>query len=292
MLPLNPRPEDYLQYWIVERDNVRIRKERGDKKPWTHDPILRDVYFCNVHREDDRVTRYIRREFNQYVDHPKYEWFMCMARIFNWPDTIIQIMYYNLFTVDCDVYKGILDVIRNRQDQGKKVWGGAYVITTHGQKMDKAEYCARLLSDIYDSEHLDFARGSATLKDAHTHLMELEGFASFMAAQVVADLKNTPRHPLQNAPDWMTFAALGPGSVKGLNYFFERDPDTSMGAKQFVDELQQVREWLTTVIPEIMKDLCNQDLQNCMCEYSKYMRVRQGGRSKRKYLGLSDAATG
>jgi hypothetical protein len=37
---------------------------------------------------------------------------------------------------------------------------------------------------------------------------------------------------------------------------------------------------------EILEFLCFQNLQNCFCEYDKFMRVTNGtGRSKRKYKG-------
>jgi len=43
--------------------SIRIKKEGGERPPWTHDPILRDAYFTNVHREDDRVTRWIAKHW-------------------------------------------------------------------------------------------------------------------------------------------------------------------------------------------------------------------------------------
>jgi hypothetical protein len=42
-----------------------------------------------------------------------------------------------------------------------------------------------------------------------------DGLGSFIAAQVVADLKYI--EPLNKRFDWQTFAASGPGSRRGLN---------------------------------------------------------------------------
>ena len=51
--------EDPVQRFIAfihEREQIRIRRERGDKFPWTTDRILLQYRFTNIHREDDRVS--------------------------------------------------------------------------------------------------------------------------------------------------------------------------------------------------------------------------------------------
>ena len=40
-----------------ERENIRLRRERGEPGPWTTDEVFRRGRFLNVFREDDRVTR-------------------------------------------------------------------------------------------------------------------------------------------------------------------------------------------------------------------------------------------
>jgi hypothetical protein len=125
-------------------------------------------------------------------------------------------------------------------------------------------------------------KANCTLKDAHELLSSsLEGFASFMAGQVVADLKNTKGHPLSKAEDWWTFSAPGPGSLRGLKWYFDREWKINHATYE---------DAMANVMYEIQDDLpykiCMQDLQNCMCEFDKYMRVKTGkGRSKRSYNG-------
>jgi len=53
--------KDQFFYWMKERERVRVRKERGDPKPWSEDPVFQQTYFCNVNREYDRVTKFIRK---------------------------------------------------------------------------------------------------------------------------------------------------------------------------------------------------------------------------------------
>jgi hypothetical protein len=54
-------------YWIKERETVRNLKEMGLPKPWSIDPVFQVTYFCNVNREHDKVTRWIRENYDHRV---------------------------------------------------------------------------------------------------------------------------------------------------------------------------------------------------------------------------------
>ena len=44
-----------------EREQIRIRRERGDPAPWSDDPVFQRGRFLNTFREDDRVSRALFR---------------------------------------------------------------------------------------------------------------------------------------------------------------------------------------------------------------------------------------
>ncbi len=158
----------------------------------------------------------------------------------------------------------------------KPFWGNAYVVTTHGQPMSKLDYACGVLDKAFDHPW-DIAR-EPSLSAWHKEICKLEGFGSFMAAQVVADLKNTPGHELYNAPDWWTWSAHGPGSLRGLSWYHGYKVTPGM----YQDCIVQAWEEVKRSVPK----MCMQDFQNCLCEYDKYMRVKGStGRSKRKYDG-------
>jgi len=262
-----------LLYWIKERETVRLRKEAGEPKPWSNDPVFQVTYFCNVRREDDRVTKFIRRMYSPYVRHPLFVHNIILSRFLNWPDTLDALDYQDEW--DPPYVKSVL----NERKLLGKVWGNAYVVTTHGIKMDKIDYlCDRVMPSIGD--HAGNVVSSSCAHVA-SNLQKIEGISTFMAGQVVADLKNTPGHPLQHANDWWDFALPGPGSIRGMDWLM----GTKVTAREWYPMLLSVRdtvEHLSTV-----GDLCAQDMQNCLCEFDKYMRVSNGtGRSKRSYNGI------
>jgi len=229
-----------------------------------------------VHREDDRVTRWIRENYTLQHFGENYELAIMAARIFNRPETLAQLefLFYSGEKFDHDMLENILYRMR---ENGEQIWSGAYVITTHGIKMSKLNYCVDLLEDAAKNflpvgQFID----QDTCLTHYYWLKKISGLGSFLSAQIVADLKNTPRHPLSQAVDWKTFSAPGPGSLRGLSWYFGTNITTS-----------KYEEAIEIVASELGWSDCMQDLQNCMCEFDKYCRVFSGtGRSKRKYAGL------
>lgn len=282
-----------MVYWIRERENIRKLKEAGEPKPWSDNPVMQETYFCNVNREDDRVTKWIRENWTyptrieEFQDEEEtretYTFSMVVARIFNQPDTLSDLMQPIDWDDDLSLWlENAETVLAERKAAGKRIWNGAYIISTNGKKMPKADYCLYLLKKLANDK--DIIDNCKTLAEAHKKLMSVEGLASFLAAQVVADLKNTKGHPLASAPDWFQFSAPGPGSLRGLTWFWE-ETVTGKNYQQAIDRAYELLEW--ELPEETLAILCHQNLQNCFCEYDKFMRVTTGsGRSKRKYQGV------
>lgn len=281
-----------LAGWILERENVRVAKEAGAPKPWSNDSVFQRTYFCNVRREDDRVTRWIRENWSpEKIGWHEYEYAMCLARFINRTSTLERLTFSYGGVALPNTTASILHNIEG------PVWGNAYVFTTSGRKMDKIDYlCQEVLPAVYNAlghrRWVGYYMGPpATLGQRHGQLMQLPGLASFMAAQVVADLKNTPGHPLYIAPDWNSWSAPGPGSLRGLGWIFGEKVNASSYLTLIAvvaEELQALHSSAAALLATPDRIGINmQDLQNCLCEFDKYCRVKNGtGRSKRSYPGI------
>lgn len=266
----NRNPKEELVYWINEREAVRIAKEAGEPKPWSEDAIMQDTYFCNVHREADRVTRWIRSKWkDSQAPIETLEANMCMARLVNRIESLEQLLWPWHSWYD-NAFKDVAYRL-------KPFWGNAYVVTTHGQSMSKVDYVCGVLDRCFATT--TWLTKGGTLEGTHSLIMRLEGFGSFMSAQVVADLKNTPGHPLAYAPDWSIWSAHGPGSLRGLSWFHGFKITPGLYKNSILTAKQECEDDYGLAVP-----MCMQDFQNCLCEYDKYMRVKNGtGRSKRRY---------
>jgi len=83
---LYPEP---LWYWMTEREKIRQNRMAGIRPPFTQDVILQTFKFCNVFREHDRVTTWIRENIREpYDKHPNLFVMLGMARIYNLPETL------------------------------------------------------------------------------------------------------------------------------------------------------------------------------------------------------------
>ena len=271
-----------LLYWIKEREDIRIRRASGEPRPWSMDPIFNEWRFCNVRRENDRVTRWITGHWRTPHQDDHDVWFaMVIARFVNWPDTLAELGY----PVPWEPER-FLSVMHSRKERGEVCFGAAYNISNGGSTAPKAEHLVEKVFAPLWSRHKRLRPcDDDTLHRYYSRLNAMNGFGSFMTAQVVADLKYVA--PLSNAQDWMTFAAPGNGSERGLNRVMGRlvntrwrDDDTWRAA------FQQLREQIMPELERIgLGDLHAADLQNCLCEMDKFERVRLGeGKPKRRFV--------
>lgn len=254
---------DQFLWFIKGREAIRRKKEAGEPKPWTDDPVLQSYRFCNVYREDDKVSRWIYENWiapNEY--HPNLLGAVILARMINWPDTLEEIG----FPDEWDKFRYAAK-IRARMNRGDKVWTGAYMITAESNGSPKeVSVCKTVdeaMSDTWDTD---------TCRQTWLDFQSLPRIGSFMAAQFVADLKRT--RYLGNAVDVMTFCAPGPGSQRGLNLLLDT-PDKEWKQPAFEDEVNKLRDRIPLIIDA-------QNVQNCLCEFSKYIR----GYSRTTYPGV------
>lgn len=260
-----------LIYWIQQREQIRIRKEVEQKPPpWTSDNIIANNRWCNVHREDDKVTRWI---FDNFMPRHRKEdtipLAMCVARLVNWPDTLRDLSYpADGWTV---AYRaGFLRVIAARRIAGLKSWTGAYMVTggfSRGGE-PKEVIMARVLDGAADKCDQFLAKYPTTLSESSV-ILTTPGIGSFLVAQILADLKNTDH--LKKATDWWSWCSPGPGSIMGLNFIHDRPRSYVPTHEQFIKEVNHIREFIGK---EIDMYICAQNTQNCLCELSKYIRAK------------------
>ena len=289
-----------LVYFILARHDIYLRRKALQPKPWTEDEILQSYRFCNVFRELDTVTIWIARNWRNVDPNAVDVWFaMVVARLFNWPPTLELIDYPVPFNA-----KRIMRPVNSLKQRGEKVFSGAYIVSTNGREMDKAEYLVtHVLAPLWKDRKkfsLSIAnwrtRYNKRLELYHDALMQYNGMGSFMAAQVIADIKydNTI---VNDCDDWWTFAASGPGSRRGLNRVLGREYNAPWTEKVWRTQLEDLRSTVNSMLRDyslwdpgknkrVFLKLHAQDLQNCLCEFDKYERVRLGqGRPRSRYEG-------
>lgn len=271
-------PTTRFLYWIKERESIRLKKEAGQPKPWTEDPILRSYRFCNVRREDDKVTKWIAENWRDPHELDPDLWFaMVVARKINWPETLDEVGYPVPWSQDRFLRK-----MKQRKNRRQQLESGAYMITagTGTEWVGKPKYeflATQVFTPLWLIRKQMRPTTRDTLQSFHARLVNNGNtIASFIAGQVVADIKYVD--PLRSASDWHTWAAIGPGSSRGLSRLYGPTKKT-WNEKEWLNKVNE----LQSMIPI---DLHAQDVQNCLCEFDKYERVLHGeGQPRSKYPG-------
>ena len=273
--------------FVVARHSVAMVRSAGLGKPWTKDPILQSYRFCNVYRELDTVTQWIDHHWRSALGADRDAWFaMVVARLINHPDSLGLMKVPSSKGWDAADF---LRVLNARTSAGDKAFGSAYIVSTNGHAMPKPAYLVQhVLTPLWEQREAYRPRKGDTLASFHTRLTTANGLGSFMAAQVVADVKNCTKQTLSHAVDWWSWAAPGPGSIRGLARVVNGDKDKKVPNKGFLQCLHILQ---TEVNKQAITrgwgaNLCTQDIQNCLCEFDKYERVRLGeGTPRQKYPG-------
>jgi hypothetical protein len=253
----------------MQREGILQQKNAGAPKPWTNDPILQQFRFCNVHREDDKVTIWIRDKWREpFKDHPNIYIAMILARLLNWPETLAELGFPKKWD-----YGRYLKVLQNRKMRGDRLHTGAYMVTAGGRPIPKEEAILDMVHGFHRSAYRPKVGDTLLYTWQALQSQGVSGMGSFLAAQIVADLKFVPL--LKFASDWWTFCAPGPGSQIGLNHTLGLPLTKQWGRQEFEDHVNALRE-------QLIFKLSAQDAQNCLCEFSKYKR----GFSRSKYPGV------
>lgn len=285
---------DTFIWYLTERWSIHQKRLKSLPPPWTDDFALQKYRFCQVRREDDRVTRWIHENWLQpHADDPDLWHAMCVARVgFNLPATLEYGGWPEPWGRRGRI---VMEAARKRKASGLPMITGAYIIATHGsgdidgqgRRRPLVEYMYDVLNGAWQERAVLCPRVDDTLQSFHTRLAKPFGFGLFTAGQVVADMKHAA--PLRDATDWFTFAVSGPGSLKGLNLVCGRELNQRWRETDWHTTLLEVRKVLLPSLPRPLRDLDAQNIEHGLCELFKWHRIQNGGRSKQSFsTGQSD----
>ena len=275
-----------LLYFVWEREAMRIAKENRFNGALTFDPILSKYKFTNIRRKDDRVSKWIIKNVIDLYSTENYRpdlWFVLLiCRLVNWPPTLQRLIDEGVLLEDAGNFDPVafskcIEEFR-AQLNGGKVYSGAYMVyptkkdVGSVKSLSLARYIISPALEVGDEiDHSFFDHNS--VESFVNVLAGCFGISTFIAGQVAADLTYGDA-VLAKAVDLYIYAPIGPGSSKGLNYLLNRAPYASWKQADFNNELIILNDAIKEELE--ITDLTLHDVQNVMCEYSKYARTVLG----------------
>ena len=275
-------PRGRLVGWILEREAIRQRRELGQPPPWTTDPILAGGRFCNVYSEHDRVTRWVTTNVVERFRGDQDCWFaVVIARCINEPDAIAEILPHVLpfNAARCR------EILEARKARGAACFRTAYKVPTTPTEGDNniRFLFEDVLAPMWRQRGTLRPRANDTLATYSARLETCYRIGAFLSAQICADLKHI--QPLKSAADWWTFARPGPGSKRGLNRVRGKPVKAPWNETIWHRELTALHGEIAPLLEAAhLAPLDLQNCQNCLCEFDKAERAREGsGRTARPY---------
>jgi hypothetical protein len=228
---------DRYLYWQEERENIRIQKEVSKlPPPWSDNSILQQYKFCQVFREDDRTTRWLKKHIREPMrNNSDVLMAVVIFRWFNWIPTGRTLIKHNLLK-SWDRQKAIEEITK----QDKWVTGAYIVKSPNG--MDKVTGVAECISHMWERkdyiiDKLEEAieQDKCSLEYCWKLLRDYPYMGPFMAYEVVTDLRFT--YMLSAANDKLTWANAGPGAMRGLNRLTGRPLDFCQRSHDWCSEM-------------------------------------------------------
>lgn len=311
---------------IKDRYRVHVRKDvQGAPKPWTKNVILQQYKFTNVRREHDKQTRYLIDNIvnNDELTLEDKIVNCFMFRSWNNWDTYhdlglpasAQRLYDQSFKETIrPIYKRL-----SEDAPGRMWWSSAYNQggTKHAWKFPDGDGYQRAYKEADAKKYSDWEEDiplrpfhvgvwlgqkdivyklliSKDQQECFDIIRSIRGFADFLAYQVFVDLTYIPAFPYSENE----FTVAGPGCRKGLDILFKDRAGLSYEECLFwlrdswdtlIDDIGV--EWnadkLFCDLPEYDRCMNVMSLENCFCEFSKYMRALNGtGRPRVRYQGV------
>jgi hypothetical protein len=269
-----------------ERYLVMLRRNGNQAAPWTNDKILQQYRFCNVFREDDKVTAWLRNKFRApFRSDPRVIPGVITFRFFNRIESGEVLLRHGL------IWDWKAQVARQAFFNVKPLVGAAYIIKTPNGK-NKLEGIIEILEPIWKAHHdkslTDTVLSIQTMEDLVSYLETFPYIGKFTAYEIACDLQYTDFfHPT----DTMTWANPGPGAQRGL----QRLCYGKLGPKLYDSVMLAMMQSLlglskqASYWPGNWPQWDMRTVEHTLCEFDKYERARLGeGTPKQKFNGNGD----
>jgi len=282
---LHKADESLFWYWITERHNIWLRRQAGQAKPWTSDPILRDYKFTNVFRQLDAGTFWLTEHFigpHWHDDTALMLFNIAWYRMFNWIGTGELLGWRTSWRS-----KSIRKKLTKAHDAGEQVFTGAHIVWGEFGK-SKVEGVMDCCDKVWARKAYlaSMSRFHRSLQQTFLELKQIRGIGPFIAYEIVTDLRHT--RLLHDARDINSWANVGPGAMRGLCRMYPKiKPAEALSSMRAL--LSQSRSEITRPLPDSVPELELRDIEHSLCEFDKYCRVKFGeGRPRSTYNGKAD----
>lgn len=229
--------DDFMSF-VRERESIRLKRERGDPRPWTDDVALRRYRFTNIDREHDTGTRALRALLTRSgrMTRDQVVFTCCWYRLFNKAE--------HAHAFDKAPKLGELArYVRGRLARREALFTRAHRCVPTRPGLANCGETVLWMIDSLDYSHLARARSQRAFFES---LNSNWGWGTFFSYQVTLDV-------LPDAPDDTRWSVTMHGSARGLEL---------LGLVPSVENMRPLLQPPMTKLSHV---------EHALCEWSKYV---------------------
>lgn len=255
--------------FVHERHRVWQKRQAGKPQPWTDDPVLATRKFTNVFRVLDPGSQFVVTSLLSDDPDPADFLMRCfLYRHTNLPEAWRAVQADLGEFPTRENLESVREIFHDIKQAGGRVFSGAYMIYPQSSVpgTDKIDSIIDLTKSLFVQSQIDvqFLRAE-TQADRFAVLRRNKGVADFMSMQILTDFGYSTEFREDE------FVVPGPGARKGAAFLWM--------------EAEEAIEWgfstLQAMGPPLIWGsgnrghfLSRMDVQNCLCEFSKYVRYQ------------------
>lgn len=271
----------YDTYWqfACERQNIFVRKLKGEKCNLTDDVILKEYKFTNAYRASDRVSQYLIKNviYSKNYTEEDIVFRILLFKTFNNIETWKKLennlgcIRYRQF--DVEKYGKVLKYYYNKRDT---LYSGAYIMASgksaFGQDRKFMNHLM-LIDYMMKDDILRKIVHCQKLEELYNVLLSYPTIGPFLAYQYCIDINYSELIDF----DEMEFVVAGPGAKAGIRKCFVNSEEYSQDyiirymCENQRDEFNRLGLNFITLGGRNLKLI---DCQNIFCETDKYSRVK------------------
>lgn len=296
-----------LVSYIKERYTIQKKREQGSEPPWTDNKILQENSFTCVKRWQDRTSKWMIDHISQNDNLSIEDKFL---------QTVLFRMYNKIETAECiglgtgfnlgdkdynckaiidrygksDAYNRAFKMVGLKNGLKSLYLDVPYNLLPYVFVYDLATVDRNLLSNIFKDNKF---REDINALDIFSLFKDIPGVGDFMAYQLFVDITYMPECPISENE---FVNGNGPGCNAGLHMVYKYSDGLSNNELLF-----SLRDRFDSLANEVDPsfdmntlfdnlDECNRrltvmDIENIMCELSKYVYISEGRHKRiRKYI--------
>ena len=264
-----------LYGWMVqERHRIWLARQINEPQPWTKDPVLMNRKFTNMFRVLDPGSQFV---FD--LDH--HEPVTVIARLVFYRITNLPSTWYAIraahgcYPTAYDMIHRsahLFEILDAHRSAGNRIFSGAYIIVPEpGTANDKVGGALRLVG-LFIREKAEAFLSATTQEERFAVLRSTPGLGKFLSMQILTDWTY-----LQPEEPNHSFIVAGPGAIRGAALINSTEKPGSV-----IRDLTLY--WMDHPLVALEgRSLTRMDVQNTLCEFSKYAKEIVTPRKKTTY---------